>query len=109
MKEDITWCDCMAPRSLTDAFKDIFSVELVDGSRRGELWELFEVRSFEELADEWSDIMYGIGRLAAGIVGREYVRVPGDGRHFNKIATRMANYGCIRSKRFLVDGRCPSE
>ena len=102
-------CGCMAQRTPEDALKDIFSRELVDGSRRGELWELFEVRSFKEFADEWSDIMYGIGRLIGAIIGREYVRVPGDGRHFNKIAKRMANYGCIRSKRFLDNGRCPSE
>ena len=102
------WCNCLEPREVRDAIADLFSWQLVGGSRRGELYELFEVKNLEEFKDERSDIMYGIGRLVAGIVGRNYVRVPGDGRHFNKIATRMANYGCIRSKRFLVDGRCPS-
>jgi len=58
--------------------------------------------------DEVSDIAYGIGRMIAGIFGRRYVHVPGDRRHIEKIEKRMTEYGCIRSKRHLVEGRCPS-
>ena len=104
------WCNCLEPRGVRDAIADLFSLELVGGSRRGELYELFEVKSLEEFKDEVSDIAYGIGRLIAGVFGREYVRIPGDGRHVAKIQARMTEYGCIRSKRFLTnEGRCPSE
>lgn len=59
--------------------------------------------------DELSDIMYGVGRLLGGLTGREYVSVPGDGRHITKIRGRMLEYGCIRSSRHLVNGSCPGE
>jgi hypothetical protein len=99
----------MKRRKFRDAVADLVSPQDVGGKRRGELYELFEVKNLEEFKDELSDIAYGIGRLVAGIFGRNYVRVPGDTLHYEKIAARMAEYGCIRSKRFLVEGRCPSE
>lgn len=59
--------------------------------------------------DEASDCAYAVGRVLAAMVGKVYVRVPGDGRHIAKIDRRMADYGCIRSKKHLKAGRCPSE
>lgn len=103
------WCNCMKPRGFRDAIADIFSMHLVDGKRRGEMYELFEAKSFEEFVDEASDIAWGAGRLVAGLFGKVYVRVPGDRRHYDKVAARMSDYGCTRSKRFLVNGECPSK
>ncbi len=67
------------------------------------------LKSLDEFKDEASDIAWGFGRLVAGIFGMRYVRVPGDQRHYRKAVSRTKEYGCKRSKRFLVNGRCPSE
>lgn len=96
-------------RSPKEGFKDIFSKELVDGKPRGEIYELFAVKSFEEFKDELSDISWGIGRIIGGFVKKAYVRIPGDGIHYRKVVDRIEQYGCMRSKRFLVDGHCPNE
>lgn len=70
------------------------------------LWD--EVKEWVEAPswDEGSDIFFGVGRLVAGIFGKVYVHVPGDRLHVEKINMRMVEYGCIRSKRFLVNGEC---
>lgn len=103
------WCKCMEPRGFSDAVADIFSAELIDNKRRGEIFEIFEAKSVEEFMDEASDIAWGIGRLVAGLFGKVYFRVPGDKRHYDKVSARMNEYGCTRSKRFLVNGACPSK
>ena len=103
------WCKCVEVRPFREAVADLISLELIDGKRRGELFELFEAKSFEELMDEASDIVFGIGRLLAGLFGKVYFKMPGDRRHVDKMNARMAEYGCARSKRFLVNGRCPNE
>ena len=107
--KNVRWCGCMEVRSWRDGFADIFSRDLVDGKRRGEIYELFEVKSFEEFKDELSDIAWGFGRIIAGLRGKAYVRIPGDGIHYNKVVDRIKDYGCMRSKRFLIDGKCPNE
>lgn len=89
------WCGCMRPQGPREALRDIW----------GELCEFVEEPSW----DEASDIAYGIGRLLGGLRGRVYTAVPGDGRHVAKIEARMREYGCIRSKRHLQDGTCPSQ
>lgn len=88
------WCGCMRPVPVRQAVRDIVdeAVELLREPSR----------------DELSDVAYGIGRLLGAVVGRTYVPVPGDGLHVRKIEERMAEYGCIRSRRHLLDGRCPS-
>lgn len=58
--------------------------------------------------DEMSDIAYAVGRLMAGVVGKVYVHMPLDERHITKIEKRMQEYGCIRSQRHLINGKCPS-
>ena len=90
----ITWCRCMQPVPVRQALRDIAdeTVELLREPSR----------------DELSDIAYGIGRLLGALTGRTYVPVPGGARHVRKIEERMAEYGCIRSRRHLLDGRCPS-
>jgi len=109
-KEDkgMEWCACMGVRRVRDGVSDLCSRARVEGKLRGEIYELFEVRSFSEFKDECSDIAWGIGRIIAGMMGREYVRIPGDRGHYNKVVGRMKEYGCMRSRRFLVNGRCPS-
>lgn len=108
MKE-VKWCGCMQVRPWRDGLADIFSRELVDGKRRGEIYELFEVKSFEEFKDELSDIAWGIGRIIGGLRKKAYVRIPGDSIHYYKVVNRINEYGCMRSKRFLIDGKCPNE
>jgi len=102
------WCKCMEVRSFKNGIADLFSRELVDGKLRGEFWELFEVKNFNEFRDELSDISWGIGRILGGFLNKPYVRIPGDKMHYQKVADRMAAYQCTRSKRFLVEGHCPS-
>lgn len=109
MKEEIQWCGCMDVRPFTEGLKDIFSRELIEGELRGEIWELVAVKNWEQFKDELSDICWGIGRIIAGFRGKAYVRVPGDGRHYRKAVSRIQEYGCKRSRRFLVNGRCPNQ
>lgn len=48
--------------------------------------------------------------MAGSLVGKPYVRIfPGGKLHIQKIEKRMDDYGCIRSKRHLISGICPSE
>ncbi len=86
-------------------------------NEKGELWkrvkeiwdevcEVCEARSMEELKDEVSDVMFGVGRLLGYVCGKVYVSVWFDGRHVKKIERRMEEYGCVRSKRHLVEGKC---
>jgi len=64
----------------------------------------------EPSKDEASDIAYCINRLAGSIVGKSYLHiVGGTGLHVEKVQKRMQEYGCIRSRRHLVDGQCPSQ
>ena len=99
----------MQVRPWKDGFRDIFSKELVGGKPIGEIYELFDVKSFEEFKDELSDVAWGFGRILGGLVNKPYVRVLGDGIHFRKAADRVNEYGCMRSKRFLVNGECPNK
>jgi hypothetical protein len=88
------YCGCFRVLSAREALRDIGD----------EAQEWFA----EPSLDEFSDVMWGVGRLIGGLCGVEYVRVPGDRRHAEKISARMAEYGCVRSKRHLVEGVCPS-
>lgn len=109
MKKKVEWCGCMQVRPWKEGLADIFSRELIGGKPKGELWELFEVKSVAEFKDELSDIAWGIGRIIGGFLKKAYVRVPGDAIHFDKVASRVEAYGCMRSKRFLIDGECPNK
>jgi len=77
--------------------------EIVD-----EVVELWQARSCEEVKDEVSDVMFGFGRLLGYMCGRVYVKMWLDDRHVKKIEGRMEECGCVRSKRHLVNGSCPS-
>lgn len=85
---------------------DVLSMkEVVDGL-------IDEVKEFveEPSRDEASDIIYCLNRGVGTLLNKPYVRVfPGDKQHVDKINSRMKEYGCIRSKRHLVYGMCPSE
>ena len=80
------------------------------GKRLKEIWdevvEVFEAKDWEEVKDEVSDVMFGVGRLVGYVCGRVYVSVWYDGRHVRKIEKRFEEYGCVRSKRNLVGGKC---
>jgi hypothetical protein len=80
--------------------------------RLKEIWdevvEVSEAKTWEEVKDEVSDVMFGLGRLAGYMCGRVYVPVWYDGRHVSKIEARFEEYGCVRSKRNLVGGKCPA-
>ncbi|MBM3301604.1 MAG: hypothetical protein FJY85_16860 [Deltaproteobacteria bacterium] len=108
-RKKVTWCGCMQVRSAKDGVADLFSRQLVDGKLRGEIWELFEARSMAEVRDELSDLAWGLGRIIGGFVNKPYVRIPGDGIHYRKVVDRIEDYGCLRSRRFLIEGKCPNE
>ena len=80
--------------------------------RLTEIWdevvELGEVKTLDEFWDEWSDVVFGIGRLVGYFWGIKYVSLYGDERHIQKIKTRMQEYGCVRSRRHLLGGKCCS-
>ena len=82
------------------------------GLRLKEIWdevvEVCQAGSWEELKDEVSDVMFGFGRLLGYVCGRVYVKMWFDERHVKKIEGRMEECGCVRSKRHLVNGVCPS-
>jgi len=83
------------------------------GQRLRDLWdeviELAEAKSVDEFWDEWSDIVFGLGRLVGYFKGVGYVRVWGDERCVYKKMRRMSEYGCTRSRRHLFCGICPSK
>ena len=108
MPSKVEWCGCMDVRSFKDGVADLVSRETVDGKLRGEIWELFEAKSMAEVKDELSDLAWGIGRIIGGMMNKPYVRVLGDGAHYRKVVGRINEYGCMRSKRFLVNGECPN-
>jgi hypothetical protein len=80
--------------------------------RLKEIWdemvEMSEAKDWEEVKDEVSDVMFGVGRLVGYVCGRVYVSVWYDERHVRKIEKRFEEYGCVRSKRNLVGGKCPA-
>ena len=70
-----------------------------------------EIKEFIEdpSMDELSDIVYCLNRAVGSLFNKSYVRlIPGDKLHVDKINKRMEEYGCIRSPRHLLDGKCPS-
>jgi len=71
---------------------------------------LDELREFvsEPSRDELSDIAFGLGRLLGALSRRVYVPVWGAADHVTKIADRMNTYGCVRSRRHLINDACPS-
>jgi hypothetical protein len=94
------FCDCISYKK-EDFLKKV--VEICD-----EVVELTEVKSWDEFLDEWSDIVFEFGRLTGWFFGIDYVSIWGDERHVEKIKARMREYGCVRSKRHLVCGKCCS-
>ena len=104
----VQWCGCMEVRSPKDGVADSFSRELVEGKLRGEICELLEAKNMDEFKDEMSDLAWGIGRIVGGILNKPYVRIFGDGIHYRKVVSRVEEYGCMRSKRFLIEGKCPN-
>ena len=80
------------------------------GMRLSEIWdelvELSEAKDWEEFKDEWSDVVFGVGRLLGYFWGVKYVSLWGDERHVKKIEARMLEHGCVRSKRHLLNGKC---
>ena len=92
----MTYCLCHSTLTLSQAKEGLFD----------------EIKEFiaEPSLDEASDIIYCLNRMAGSLVGKPYVRIfPGGKLHIQKIEKRMLDYGCIRSKRHLISGICPSE
>jgi hypothetical protein len=58
----------------------------------GSVYELIDC-----VYDEWSDIMFGFGRLFGNIRGVVYISMPGDKRHIEKITYLYEKTGCCRS------------
>lgn len=101
MSFEINFCGCVrnGPDDFVKRLSDIWD----------EVVELVEVKSVAEFWDEWSDIMFGMGRLVGYFKGVSYVRVWGDDSCVEKKMQRMRDYGCSRSKRHLFCGICPSK
>ena len=79
-------CSCLAkPRKFREACKDVGE----------EVKELIE----EPNLDELSDVCFTFGRLLASVLGKTYIRFPGDSRCLRKMEERVAAHGCIRSLR----------
>lgn len=109
MNSKVQWCGCMQVRPVKEGVADLFSRQLVDGKPRGEFYELLEARTMAKFKDELSDIAWGVGRIIGGFLNKAYVRVPGDGIHYRKVVERIEEYGCMRSTRFLIEGKCPNK
>lgn len=89
------YCNCFKVLTIKEAYNGI----------KDEVLEFIE----EPTKDELSDIMFSLNRLLGSYSGKPYVKVlPFTGLHTSKINERMGAYGCIRSKRHLKDGKCPS-
>lgn len=88
------YCNCMRINTMQEGLTHI----------RDEALEFIR----EPSMDEFSDTMYAIGRLVGSIVNKRYVRMPFDSLHVDKMNKRMTEYGCIRSRRHLINGQCPS-
>ncbi len=88
------YCNCLKPLPFREAL----------GHLKDEAKEFFEKPSM----DEFSDCAFGIGRLVASLFGKVYVRMPFDSLHKKKIDERMKEFGCVRSRAHLVNGKCPS-
>lgn len=117
------WCGCYAQRPVFSSLGDIFSLKKKKGeegflAREGEFWELVlavgGVRDeglgyFQGVYHEISDIAYAVGKIVGKVLGKEYVSILGDGASYSTKHARMKKQGCFRSKRLLVNGRCPNE
>lgn len=92
--EETAFCPCVGVLSVKEAVGHILDEtrELVTGPS----------------LDEISDVCFAAGRAIGALLGRAYVSVPFDARHREKMRVRMAEHGCVRSARHLVNGRCPS-
>lgn len=89
-------CKCHGTLSVKEALNGLFD----------------EVKEFleEPSKDEASDIAYCINRLGGALTKRPYLNIVGGTKiHIDKIEQRMKEYGCIRSSRHLINGKCPSE
>ena len=73
-----------------------------------EVQELVQVNTWDDFLDEVSDIVFGVGRLLGYFWGVNYIHVWGDERHLAKIRARMVEYGCVRSRKHLLCGKCSS-
>ena len=106
----MAFCNCISPKP------DIRSRL---GELKDECWEFVSALGSwfckpldescqDDVLDEWSDICFGIGRLLGNLMNKSYVPIWGDRRHVVKIQERMQAHGCVRSRRHLIDGVCPS-
>jgi hypothetical protein len=118
-----TWCSCYVQRPVISSLGDIFSLKKKKGengffAREGEFWELLlavaGIRDeglgyFKGVYHEISDIAYAVGKIIGKVFHKEYISVIGDGASYETKHGRMQKQGCYRSKRLLVNGKCPSE
>lgn len=89
------YCKCHGTLTLKEALHGLTD----------EMVELIE----EPSRDELSDVTYSLNRLAGALVRKPYIGLfPYAKLHKEKVEKRMLEHGCIRSKRHLIDGKCPS-
>lgn len=58
--------------------------------------------------DEFDDMKVCLNRLVGSLINQATFDLVATPRYDAKVGSRMKQYGCIRSTRHLVDGRCPS-
>lgn len=87
-------CNCWTPLSVGKATKAIID-------------ELNEFRK-HPTRDEWDDVKVCANRLIGSFFKQASIQILQTPLYDSKVATRMSDYGCIRSKRHLIDGNCPS-
>lgn len=89
------YCQCYQPLPLKTALRYV----------REEVTEFVQEPSMDELGD----VIRVINRLAGSICNRaEVTIIPNLKRNMEKVNDRMSRYGCVRSPRHLVNGKCPS-
>jgi hypothetical protein len=89
------WCGCLKPLSFR---KSILQLTKETGE--------FLVNPCVE---EFSDIVFAVGRLLGGLFVEKYISLPGDNIAISKLRERMMIYQCVRDYKSLVNGRCPYE
>lgn len=90
----ITRCNCWVPLSTKQA-----TAALLD--------EILEFVSKPSL-DEFDDVKVCLNRLFGSFINEATFELMTTPLYDAKVTSRMEQYGCIRSARHLVDGRCPS-
>lgn len=105
MKRKYDFCGCHKVLNKSEGVEIIMDEvrEMIEAWRERKL----PGKGLLPVRDEASDVIWGVNRLIAAFFGKAYIRVlPWEKMHYEKVFGRMEDFGCVRSKRNLVDGKC---